>query len=207
MDEPTYFAAGYAFLARGHAADWLYPRIIAPPLLNGLEALLFYISEPAIPLEQLDGVEEADLMAYTNAFLPYAAAAAAYRGAGAHARDAPHRPSRCTRDAVVTRAWRAPCELVGARSAGLRPYALLAHGRLANTDMGLVAIGTATLYATWRWQQRPQWRSVLLAGAALGLALLAKFSAFLWVGVFGLMALDAIVRHWPDEGRRRWRRR
>lgn len=201
MDEPTYFAAGYAFLARGRAADWLYPHIIAPPLLNSLEALPFYISEPAIPLEQLDGWGS-DLVAYTSAFLPYAAPLPRTEVLAR----TPVMLLTVLLGALVTRWSR---ELGGRRAGWLAltllvfDPTLLAHGRLANTDMGLVAIGTAALYTTWRWQQRPQWRSVLLAGAALGLALLAKFSAFLWVGVFGLMALDAIVRHWPDEGRRR----
>lgn len=201
MDEPTYFAAGYTFLARGRAADWLYPRIITPPLLNSLEALLFYISEPAIPLEQLDGWGS-DLVAYTDAFLPYAVPLPRTEVLAR----TPVMLLTVLLGALVAR-W---SRELGGRRAGWLALALLvfdptllAHGRLADTDMGLVAIGTAALYATWRWQQRPQWRSALLAGAALGLALLAKFSAFLWVGGFGLMALDAIVCHWSDEGHRR----
>ena len=201
MDEPTYFAAGYAFLARDRAADWLYPRIIAPPLLNGLEALLFYVSEPTIPLERLDGWGS-DLVAYTDAFLPYAAPLARTEVLAR----TPVMLLTVLLGALVARWSR---ELGGRRAGwlalGLLTFdpTLLAHGRLADTDMGLVAIGTAALYATWRWQQRPRWRTALLAGSALGLTLLAKFSAFLWVGVFCLMALDAIVRHRSDEGGRR----
>jgi hypothetical protein len=54
---------------------------------------------------------------------------------------------------------------------------ILAHGTLATNDLGLALFSTLALYLFWRMQRQRTWLRTVLAGAALGLALVAKFSA------------------------------
>jgi hypothetical protein len=71
---------------------------------------------------------------------------------------------------------------------------LLAHGRLATTDVGTAALGAAALYAVWRWRKRPSWRWALGAGVLLGLTMLCKTSGIFWVVAAGLMMVGRAVR-------------
>lgn len=57
-----------------------------------------------------------------------------------------------------------------------REPTVLAHGSLVTTDAGSAAFWIATLFATWRFAQRPTTRNALLAGVLLGLAQAAKFT-------------------------------
>jgi hypothetical protein len=73
---------------------------------------------------------------------------------------------------------------LGGPQAGLVALALLAldpnilaHGRLATTDMGVTCLALAAAFALWRAVQGGTWRRWVLAGAALGAAQLSKFSA------------------------------
>ena len=54
---------------------------------------------------------------------------------------------------------------------------ILAHGNLATNDIGVTLFATLTLYAFWRWMNRPTAARAVLTGLALGLAQVAKFSA------------------------------
>jgi hypothetical protein len=56
---------------------------------------------------------------------------------------------------------------------------LLAHGSLVTTDMGAAAFFVFTLYAVWKFAQRPNWKRGLVFGIVLGLAQLAKFTCVL----------------------------
>jgi hypothetical protein len=92
-------------------------------------------------------------------------------------------------------------ELVGSAAAlgALFLYALdpniVAHSALVTTDVGVTAFAVLFLFALWRYLHRPDWRSLVLCGLALGAALGAKFSAvFLLPAAAILMA--AAVR-WP----------
>lgn len=53
---------------------------------------------------------------------------------------------------------------------------VLGHASLMTPDAGAAAIGIAACYAFSRWLKRPALKSVILAGAALGLVLLTKFT-------------------------------
>jgi len=79
---------------------------------------------------------------------------------------------------------------------------LIAHGRLANTDIGSVAFIFIAAYAFWKYLHKPNWRRLILAGIACGLAQTTRFTALLLFPIFGLQAL---VAAWQEEGRLRWR--
>jgi hypothetical protein len=66
---------------------------------------------------------------------------------------------------------------------------ILAHGRLVTTDVGAAAGFFIGLSAFLRFLQAPTGKNIFMAGGALGLALLAKFSTFLLVPVFVFLAL------------------
>lgn len=54
---------------------------------------------------------------------------------------------------------------------------LLAHGSLANTDIPIAALTMLTLVVWWRYFESPNWKTALLSGLVLGIALTVKFSA------------------------------
>jgi 4-amino-4-deoxy-L-arabinose transferase-like glycosyltransferase len=66
---------------------------------------------------------------------------------------------------------------------------LRAHSRLATTDLGVTLMLTITLWLWRRWLRRPRPRAAMLAGAALGLALVSKFTALIYVPSLALAAL------------------
>lgn len=66
---------------------------------------------------------------------------------------------------------------------------ILAHTRLATTDLGLAALAFLAgygLYRFWRW---PTWTQAVLAGMTFGLLQNSKFTAGLFVPLFGLVIL------------------
>ena len=58
---------------------------------------------------------------------------------------------------------------------------LIAHAGLATTDLAVTAFSFASVAALWFYLQRPSWPRLALAGAALGGALLSKYTAGLLV--------------------------
>ena len=77
-----------------------------------------------------------------------------------------------------------------------REPTVLAHGSLVTTDVGGAAFWIATLFAAWRFAQRPTARNAVLAGVLLGLAQAAKFTNVLLVPlVVGLWFLE----RWRNE--------
>ena len=75
---------------------------------------------------------------------------------------------------------------------------ILAHGRLVTSDAAATSIGAGATYLFWRYQKNPSWLRIVLAGLALGLAQLTKFSLVL---LYGLWPALAVVRFLLD---RRW---
>ena len=66
---------------------------------------------------------------------------------------------------------------------------LIAHGRLVTTDIG-ASIGFLIGIATFlKFLERPTWKNTLIAGAALGIAALLKYSTFLLVPIYGVLLL------------------
>jgi len=69
---------------------------------------------------------------------------------------------------------------------------IMAHTRLVTTDLGLTAAAALAGYTLWRFLSRPSWRGAVVAGAALGLMLNTKFTALLFLPLFGAVALVGI---------------
>ena len=66
---------------------------------------------------------------------------------------------------------------------------ILAHSQLATLDLGVTLLMLATLYTLQRTLRNPQYGSILISGALLGLALAAKISAGLLVPLTGGLLL------------------
>ena len=66
---------------------------------------------------------------------------------------------------------------------------LIAHGRLATTDLGATALILIATYWAWRLLRQPSWTHVLAAGVCFGLAQASKFSALLLGPIWGLLFL------------------
>jgi len=66
---------------------------------------------------------------------------------------------------------------------------LIAHGRIAATDLGGAALLFIATYWLWRLLRRPSWGHLLVAGVTLGLAQATKFSALLYLPIYGLLFL------------------
>ena len=75
---------------------------------------------------------------------------------------------------------------------------LLAHGRLATTEIGLTCFVLATSLAVLRMTERPSAGRIALAGVTLGLALVTKYSALLLVGLIPLWIGTTVLRR--EEG-------
>jgi hypothetical protein len=109
--------------------------------------------------------------------------------------------------AALAGRWAA--ELSGRPAAGLLALALLAldpnilaHMRLATTDLGLAAAALLAAFTLWRYWQRPRWSRALLAGIAFGLLQNTKFTAGLFVLLFALVILAALWARRSGDRRR-----
>ncbi len=78
---------------------------------------------------------------------------------------------------------------------------VLAHARLVTSDVAAASIGAGATFLFVRYQHRPGWGRAALAGVALGLAQLTKFSLILLYGFWPLLAL---ARFWLEGRREGW---
>jgi hypothetical protein len=79
---------------------------------------------------------------------------------------------------------------------------VLAHGRLTTNDVGLTCAVLAASYALWRAQRARTAGAAALAGAALGAALLSKYSALVMVPI--AVAIWAVAWAVSGGGRHLW---
>lgn len=93
--------------------------------------------------------------------------------------------------------------LSGRRLAGLLALAfialdpnILAHTQLATTDLGLAAAAALAGYALWGYLRQPAWRRIVFAGISFGLLQNTKFTAGLFVPLFGLAILVGVWQQW-----------
>jgi hypothetical protein len=66
---------------------------------------------------------------------------------------------------------------------------VLGHSALATLDIACAATIVTVLYQFMRWLENPTWPRSIGLGAALGLAILTKFSSFTFLGVCGPVAI------------------
>jgi hypothetical protein len=77
---------------------------------------------------------------------------------------------------------------------------MLAHSRLATTDLGLSCFIFLACYRLWKFGLRPSARNLLLAGLTLGLALISKFTAvFLLPMYLGFPFVQLFLKERTDE--------
>ncbi len=81
---------------------------------------------------------------------------------------------------------------------------ILAHSRLVTSDLGATAVGVAATYAFWRYLHQPAWFRAVIAGTALGLAALTKFSMLVLYAVWPFLWLVNLALAVP---RGQWPRR
>jgi hypothetical protein len=197
-DESAYIVSGYLFLARGTEALDVMAQRGYTPLLSVLEAAMFYATEPDIPLETLTE--------WPPNFDPFIHAMEPYLEPAARVKLGARIPTIWLTMLLGALIFRWGKDLWDVR-AGLLALVvltfdptLLAHGRLATTGVGVMVLGTAAMYAAWRWSQSPSWPWALGAGTLVGLAVLAKVSGPLWGVAVGLIMVVALfqARHKRD---------
>ncbi len=81
---------------------------------------------------------------------------------------------------------------------------ILAHTRLATTDLGIAAGATLAGYTLWRFLDRPNWGRGIMAGVIFGLLQNTKFNAGLFVPLFGFVILVCMIGRWRVERRFPW---
>jgi len=77
---------------------------------------------------------------------------------------------------------------------------ILAHARLVTSDLGATALGVVATYAFWRYVQESSWKRAILAGIALGLAALSKFSMVVLYVVWPFLWLVHLALVVPKSG-------
>ena len=78
---------------------------------------------------------------------------------------------------------------------------ILAHMRLATTDLGLTAFSVLAGYTLWHFLKKQSWRGVLLAGIALGLLQNTKFTALLFIPLFAVIIIIGLAQMWASNKR------
>jgi 4-amino-4-deoxy-L-arabinose transferase-like glycosyltransferase len=79
---------------------------------------------------------------------------------------------------------------------------LLAHSALVTTDIGVTLFFLATIYAFYRYVQRPGWGRLVVAGVVAGLLLATKHSGILIAPMLVLLIVYEVATA-PREGRKR----
>lgn len=191
QDEPAHVVGGYTLLARGKEGFWTFPQRGHPPLINLAQALLFFVSDPHVPVESLDG--------WGDNYVRYVADWRSHLVPIERTEVLSRMPVILLTVLLGALIFCWGRQLGGAPAGGLALVALtfdpllLAHGRLATNDVGVTTLGTAALYTSWRWVQRPSWRVACVTGGLLGLTALAKASGALWTLAFAGLALVAVM--------------
>lgn len=189
FDELTYIPAGYTYVV---TRDFrLNPE--HPPLSKLLAGAALLTEEPRLDLSH-PSWESAEQWDFGRHFFQTAEADTARLVSVARI------PTVILLMAMVILAYYLAAELYSPRG-GLIAAALcaispnlLAHGRLATTDFVQAFMVLATAYAFVRFVGKPTVGRAVLAGIALGLALLTKYSAVLLVGLVVVWAVAAAVR-------------
>lgn len=77
---------------------------------------------------------------------------------------------------------------------------VIGHGQLVSPDVACTALGLAASFTFWRWLYRPTLRWAMVAGAALGLANLAKMTWLILFGLWPFIWILHLMASWRDRG-------
>ncbi|MGA2667106.1 MAG: glycosyltransferase family 39 protein [Patescibacteria group bacterium] len=177
VDEKVHISAGYLHVFEG---DYSF-NTEHPPLLNDLEGLLAKIARPKLPKTPIENYQP-----YGSGQWNYAADFWYHSGNNVEQITAWARlPIILLTLGLIYLVFLWAKTLFGPR-AGLIAATLtafcpniLAHGRLATTDMGLVFFFVLALWLFRKWLLHPTWRNIFWFSLALAGTILAKFSGLL----------------------------
>ena len=221
-DEIAHITAGYAFLSEGKNALWFSPYHMTPPLLNMLEAALVYLEAPDLALQNMDGwgiwwrpvVANFAETVFDITRTPVGWRRSTTEQLGQSRFDVtgidrrqsllvariPTMYLTLLLGALVCRWGR---ELFG-KNVGMLSLLILAldptiiaHGRLATTDVGLVTFGSMSLYMAWKWHQKPSWLLAFGIGLFWGATLSSKSSGILWLIACMMMLGIKLIKSGP----------
>jgi 4-amino-4-deoxy-L-arabinose transferase-like glycosyltransferase len=176
-DEPNHLVAGYSYLKRGDfSLNW--PN---PPLINVISATPLLFLNPKI---QTYDPHHQSGRSFVHDFLYVLNDNADQIIFWARV------PSILLSLLLGFFVFRWASELYGIESGllALLLYAfspnILAHSRLATTDLGMACFTFLACYYLWKFGSRPSVGNLLLAGFTLGLALISKFSTIFLLLVY-----------------------
>ena len=181
FDEPVHFVAGYSYLKMGDfSLNW--PN---PPLLNVISATpLLFLN---LKIQTYDPHQSSFLFAHDFLYVFNDNADQIVFWARI--------PTILLSLLLGFFVFRWASELYGIESGlfSLLLYAfspnILAHSRLATTDLGASCFTFLACYRLWKFGSRPSVGNLLLAGFTLGLALISKFSALILLLVYLLFPI------------------
>jgi 4-amino-4-deoxy-L-arabinose transferase-like glycosyltransferase len=189
MDEQNHIARGYAYLRTGD----LRLNLDHPPLINSLSAApLFLLSDLKLPTDSPTW-EHAHVIAFATQFLW-------------HANPNADQIILLARLPIILLAILLGCfvfkwatelygPLAGLLALGLYVFDpnILAHARLATTDLGVTCFLFIAVYCFWRWLNRPTRSRLAAASLTLGLALASKYSALVLIPILPLIGLMHVL--------------
>jgi 4-amino-4-deoxy-L-arabinose transferase-like glycosyltransferase len=84
---------------------------------------------------------------------------------------------------------------------------VLGYGHIVTGDLPCTALGILAAYAVWQWLVEERSSGAIIAGVAVGMALLAKMVWLVWFGLLPLMWLVWTVgrRQGVAQAGREWR--
>ncbi len=183
-DESNHVACGYSYLKTGD----LRMSLAQPPLARILMALPLLVTRPNLNLNT-ESWRNADDWAFAREFMFHSGNDADSILFWARMTSV----LLCLLLGLFVFKWSG--ELYGPRAAwfSLVLYAfspnILAHGRLATTEMALASFSFISGYYFWRFLERPGRKFALLSALFLGLGLSSKYSGLIFVISFLVIAL------------------
>lgn len=190
MDEPVFIVAGYTYLIRN---DFRLNRE-APPLLQQLMALPLLAMDLKLPSVDSPAWQRGDHFEFARHFFLLNSDKTRLIGFWARL------PTLLLGAGLILvvgfwgmRLYGPLAGLAGAAVAALSPN-LLAHAKVATTDIGCTFFMFLALYLFWRAVHGNSVKNWLLCGLFSGLALLAKYTALLLGPIYLLLAAGLLLR-------------
>lgn len=189
-DELAYIPAGYSYVTTGDFR--LNPE--QPPLMKLLAGAALLPLRPRLPLEHESWIAAGAGVANTQWIFGREFLTRANPDGPRLVRWA-RVPTVLVTMALVTGVFLFARELYGPLGGVLAATLcafdpnILAHGRLATTDVGLACFVLWAVYALFRLSRRPTGARVVVAGVFLGMALAAKFSGLFLLALMPVFAI------------------